>query len=90
MPKNIINKVVKKKIDKSCCFCGDDNYSLLDVHRIEPGSKGGKYTDHNSVTLCCRCHRLVHAGEIIIDRKYFSTLGRWLVHYWEHGEEKWA
>lgn len=87
--KNIIDKKVKKKIDGRCCLCGESNYSLLDVHRILEGSNGGRYTEANTITGCCSCHRRIHAGEIQIDRKYYSTAGKWILHCWIQGEEKW-
>lgn len=87
--KTLINKVIKKKIDKKCYFCGQDDYSVLDCHRIIPGEEGGKYTEHNTVTACSNCHRKVHSGQIKIDRKYFSTSGNWVLHYWIGEEEIW-
>lgn len=87
--KRIINKKTKKLIDKSCYFCKEDNYVLLDVHRIIPGEDGGKYTDHNSLCVCANCHRRCHAGEIKIDRKYFSSSGKWILHYWIDNQEFW-
>lgn len=87
--KKIINKVAKKKIDKECLFCGTDVYEVLDCHRIIPGENGGLYTEHNTITTCANCHRKIHAGFITIDRKYFSTNGKWMLHYWEDDIEKW-
>lgn len=83
-------KQIKKLLDKKCYFCGCDEYALLDVHRIVEGSKGGKYIEFNTVTVCSLCHRKIHAGMIKIDRKYFSTSGRWVLHYFdENGVEHW-
>jgi len=85
--RNIINKKHKKLFDKQCYFCEESNYALLDVHRIVEGNNGGKYTEHNTVTVCSLCHRKIHAGLIKIDRKYFSTSG-WILHYYdEQGQE---
>jgi hypothetical protein len=89
MAKRTINKVTKKLYDKKCYFCSCEIYDLLDVHRILEGANGGKYTEFNTITVCCLCHRKIHAGIIVIDRKYFSTSGRWVLHYWIDGEEKW-
>ena len=80
---------VKKRVFGRCFFCGEDNYALLDVHRIQPGAEKGKYTNFNTLTTCCKCHRLIHSGSIIIDRKYPTTKGTPIVHFWENGEEKW-
>ena len=85
----LINKKNKKLADKKCLFCGESNYAVLDNHRIFEGQDGGKYTHHNTITLCSNCHRKVHASQIKIDRKYLSTSGKWLLHYWINDEEKW-
>jgi len=85
----LINKQHKKLYEKVCYICGEDDYDLLDVHRIIPGEEGGKYTEHNSVVVCATCHRKCHSGRIKMDRKYSSTTGRLVLHYWEDGEEKW-
>lgn len=83
-------KQIKKLIEKKCYFCGEDDYDLLDVHRILEGKDGGKYVDHNMVVSCSLCHRKIHAGRIEIKGRYYSTSGRYLLHYFEDGEEKWA
>lgn len=80
--KRLINKVHKKKIDKKCKFCGIQDYCVLEVHRIIPGSQGGEYVELNSVTCCGNCHSKIHDGKIKIDRKYFSTKG-WVLHYFD-------
>lgn len=79
--KFLINKVVAKTVAGKCYFCPCDIYDLLDVHRIVEGSQGGKYTDFNTITVCSLCHRKIHSGIIKIFRKYFSTTGRWVLHY---------
>lgn len=84
-------KLIDKKAKKNwenCYFCGESDYSLLDVHRIVEGKDGGRYVEHNSLSVCCRCHRLIHAGQIKIDKKYLSSSG-WILHYWQDGEEFW-
>lgn len=87
--KTLINKVAKKKYEKKCYFCGEEDYSVLDCHRIVPSEEGGKYTDFNTIVACSNCHRKIHSGQIKIDRKYSSTSGRWVLHYWIDGQEKW-
>lgn len=87
--RKLINKKNKKLVDKKCKFCGETDYCTLEVHRIIPGCKGGKYTDHNTITNCGNCHSKVHNGKIKIDRKYPSTKG-WVLHYFdENGKEHW-
>lgn len=85
--KNIDKKVFKLSEGK-CRICGETDYSVLDIHRIIPGAEGGRYTKQNSTCLCCKCHRKVHDGQIIIDRYYLSTNGRQVLHLFENGEEK--
>jgi len=84
--KKLINKKVKKRIDGKCIFCGEDDYNLLDAHRIIPG---GKYTDFNTITTCSLCHRKTHSGRIVILGKHFSSSGRHVIHCTIDGEEKW-
>lgn len=85
----LINKSHKKLVDKKCFFCGNTEYCTLDVHRILPGSEGGRYTAHNTVTCCVCCHRKIHDGKIKIDRKYPSTKGLLLHYFKEDGTECW-
>lgn len=80
---------IKKAYEKQCYFCHEENYDLLDAHRIIPGDQGGKYNDHNILVLCANCHRKTHSGSLKILGKYFSTTGRWVIKYVENGEEKW-
>jgi hypothetical protein len=87
--KKLVNKVAKKKMDGKCYFCPVNDYSWLHLHRILPGEDGGIYTDFNTITVCANCHERIHDGQIKIDRKYFSTSGKWVLHYFENGEEFW-
>lgn len=41
---------------EKCSKCGWAG--PCDLHRIHPGSKGGKYVKENVVVLCPNCHRL--------------------------------
>ena len=74
-------KQIFKLSEKKCYFCGVENYEILDAHRIVPGCEGGKYDWFNTLVICSNCHRKVHAGQIRIFRKYFSTSGKWVLHY---------
>ena len=87
--KKLINKKIKKLVEGECYLCGNDDYCQLDCHRIVPGEEGGEYTDHNTLVVCACCHRRIHADQIVIDRKYNSTSGSTILHFWENGEEKW-
>jgi len=89
MKKALINKQIKKKIDRKCFFCDVCDYESLHVHRIEYGEKGGRYTESNSLVVCANDHAKIHSGKIIIDKKYFSTSGC-VLHYWMDGEEYWV
>ena len=82
------SKTVAKNLAKECLFCGETNPSLFDCHRILPGSENGQYCNRNTVIACANCHRRIHNGEIIIEGKYFSTSGKWIVYYAEGGVSK--
>lgn len=85
--KRLINKKEYKLINQCCKICGNNDQTVLDVHRLQHGSDGGKYTAENSVVLCCLCHRLYHGGKIQIDKWYNSTDGRKLHWFDEKGKE---
>lgn len=88
MTKRYSKQQILKLYRKKCFFCAEDNYDLLDAHRILPGEEGGKYHEWNVLVTCSNCHRRIHAGEIKIDRKYMSTKGL-MLHYWRDGQEFW-
>lgn len=87
--RRLVNKKAKKKFLGKCHFCEESDYSLLDLHRVLDGALGGIYSDFNTVVCCANCHRKIHSKKIILDRKYFSTSAKWLLHYWIDGEEYW-
>lgn len=87
--RKLINKQAKKRADGKCYFCPEPRYAVLNCHRVVPGEDEGKYTEFNTITVCANCHNLIHTGHIVIDRKYFSTAGRYVLHFWEDGLEKW-
>ena len=82
--KPFISKKSFKRRASACHICGEDDYDLLDTHRIK---WGGKYCESNCVCLCTACHRKVHTRKIKIDRWYESTEGRVLHFFDENGEE---
>jgi predicted restriction endonuclease len=81
--KKLVNKKHEKLRAGKCYFCDEDNYDLLELHRIIPGGngKGGKYTEINTVTLCSNHHKLVEKGYIKINRKYLTSNGKWVLNY---------
>lgn len=82
-------KKIYKLAHKKCFFCEEDDPNLLDAHRIIPGKDRGKYINSNMLCLCSNCHRKVHSGKIIVDKKYNSTLAYPLVHYFIENQEFW-
>ena len=72
-----------------CFFCKEDNYNLLDSHRIISGEENGKYIWDNVVTVCSNCHRKIHSGEINIEKKYRCTNGGFVIKYMINGFEYW-
>ena len=78
MRKKLINKVAKKKSEGHCYFCEEEDYALLQVHRINFENDINEYTDWNTIVVCANCHCRIHDSQIVIDRKYFSTSGRWI------------
>jgi hypothetical protein len=86
-----INKQAFKRTEGKCHFCEESNYDLLEVHRICEGRDGGRYTRKNSICLCVLHHKMIHAKMIKIFGKYFTSNGRWVVHYIdENNEERWV
>lgn len=77
---------IQKLFHGECFVCHEDQYELLDAHRI---IEQGVYKPHNIVVLCCKCHRRVHNKEIRFDRKYLST-GGLLLHWWNGNVELWT
>lgn len=81
----LVNKKENKLIEGDCRICGESDYNLLDVHRLEHGKR---YNFGNTCVLCCKCHRKHHTGSIKIHKWVFSTNGYLL--YWtdEQGNEQ--
>lgn len=89
--RKLINKEATKKFAGKCYFCSVDEYACLHCHRILPEEKGGIYSDFNTLVVCANHHSMIHAEnpQIVIDRKYMTSSGQWILHYWENGIEKW-
>jgi len=86
----LINKKGYKHLHKYCFFCGENDYAALNCHRIVPGEHGGTYHAHNTLTVCASCHSKIHAGRIIIDKKYKQiSNSSYMVHYWLNEKEFW-
>jgi hypothetical protein len=83
-------KAIAKRIHGKCSLCGLDDVDCLDVHRIVPGAVGGKYNRANCLIVCSNCHRKIHAGQISVLGRHFSTTGKHVVHFTENGVEKWV
>ena len=56
--------------DAGCCFPGCTYKRFLDAHHIEHWADGGETKLSNLVTLCRWHHRLVHEGEIVIEKNF--------------------
>ena len=55
-----LRKQVLRRDGWRCQYCGAR--SNLEVHHKEFRSWGGDDSEHNMITLCYRCHSLVHRG----------------------------
>jgi hypothetical protein len=80
-----MNKKMKKRINKRCPFCGEDDYALLDLHRIRFGQE---YSESNTLVCCSNCHRKIHNNIIRILAKRYCTSGSYLIHFIENDQEK--
>lgn len=50
-------QAIKELVENKCQFCGKSSEEVsLEIHRIKPGYKGGKYTIGNIQVLCQKCH----------------------------------
>lgn len=79
-----MDKIAFKEMYRKCAICPEDNYPLLDVHRI---FEGKEYSFGNCVVLCVKCHRLHHTNQLKIKEKRHSTAG--YVLFWEkNGKEE--
>ena len=52
----------------TCQCCGKKN-CRLEVHHIKFRSNGGTDDEENLITLCEDCHKKVHKGEIVLEKK---------------------
>lgn len=85
--RKLVDKKIRKLAEGQCRICGMQEYATLDVHRILEGSKGGRYTEDNTVVVCVLCHRKIHAGVITIDKYYLGSDGNKMLRIFVDGIE---
>jgi hypothetical protein len=51
---------VLKRDEFRCRHCGDETFEALTLHHVRFRSQGGGHEAENLVTLCWRCHRMIH------------------------------
>lgn len=66
-----VKAAVLSRDNYTCQRCGKKN-SKLEVHHIQFRSKGGSNRMDNLVTLCCDCHKRIHSGGLLFDKKIKS------------------
>ena len=86
-----IKKEIRKNINRSgsypCVICKETN--ILCEHHILGREIPNPNHPSNIVSLCSNCHRLVHEGEIIIEKWIMSTGGLELMWH-KKGEESFS
>lgn len=55
--------------DNYTCQCCGKRHIRLEVHHIVFRSMSGTDDEHNLITLCEKCHKLVHDGILILTKK---------------------
>ena len=58
----------------TCQCCGKKN-CRLEVHHIKFKSQGGTDDEENLITLCEDCHKGVHAGSVVLNKKPKKSKG---------------
>ena len=61
-------KAVLHRDNYTCQCCGKKNCQLQ-THHIIFRSRGGTDDENNMITLCKECHKGIHDGTIVLDRK---------------------
>ena len=61
-------KAVLHRDNYTCQCCGKKN-CRLEVHHIKFKSNGGTDNEENLITLCEDCHKGVHAGTVVLNKK---------------------
>ena len=55
--------------DNYTCQCCGKKHTRLEVHHIVYRSQGGTDDENNLITLCEDCHKAIHNGTLILDKK---------------------
>lgn len=77
---------MRSKYNKKCEICETQNKKVIDKHHIIP--RTDPRTHHglsNLAIICSNCHRRVHAGEIIIEGVFMTSIGQKL--FWHYDGE---
>lgn len=61
-------KAILHRDNYTCQCCGKKN-CRLEVHHIKFRHNGGTDDEENLITLCEDCHKGVHAGTVVLDKK---------------------
>ena len=61
-------KAILHRDNYTCQCCGKKN-CRLEVHHIKFKSNGGTDDEENLITLCTDCHKGVHAGTVVLNKK---------------------
>ena len=66
-----VKSAVLNRDNYTCQICGEKD-TRLEVHHIQFRSKGGSNRMDNLVTLCRDCHKQIHSGGLLFDKKIKS------------------
>ena len=66
-----VKAAVLSRDNYTCQICGEKD-SKFEVHHIQFRSKGGSNRMDNLVTLCRDCHKQIHSGGLVFDKKIKS------------------
>ncbi len=53
--------------NNQCVACGRGGENVLNLHHVVFRSHGGGDEASNLVTVCVRCHRLIHLGVLSVE-----------------------
>lgn len=79
-----LRNIVAERDSYTCVLC-DNGYT--DMHHVTPRSQGGRNNPHNLVSLCRRCHMMLHR-ELPVD-SYWRKFGWTDIREWtEYAEQR--